>query len=232
MTSANTEFNRLDRGYPRDLVLIPGWAMDVRIFEPMDLPFNYILPGPIDPETFAADLHRRLDENNCPKVSLLGWSMGGFLAADFAARFPSQVSEVFLVGVRDRFDAESLRDIKTILEKDRRAYLYGFYTQCFRHCSNDQIVRFKRSLLKPYLESMILEDLLHGLDYLVDAEMDTQSLSAISTVQFFHGELDEISPVSQARNLASSIPHASFRNFPNLGHIVFYDSAFCEGFDE
>jgi pimeloyl-ACP methyl ester carboxylesterase len=264
MTSKTVQFNRQDRGYSRDLVLIPGWATDVRIFEPLldsgtsapeisnqlesdtvpaevpsvipakagiHLPYNTILPTHIRPETFADDLHHWLNENDRQNVSLLGWSMGGFLAADFAKEFPSQVNELFLLSVRQTFDKQSLNSIKELLQKDRRVYLYGFYTQCFRHCPSTQLSQFKRSLFKPYIETMDLEDLLHGLDYLANTTIDTTALSAISSVHFFHGMLDEITPIIEAQTLASQITSATFRTFPDLGHIVFYDPSFREGFN-
>jgi pimeloyl-ACP methyl ester carboxylesterase len=265
MTSKTVQFNYQNRGCSRDLVLIPGWATDVRIFEPLlgsdtsasqisnplefdtapaeaspsvipakagiHLPYNYILPTHIIPETFSKDLHHWLNENHRSNVSLLGWSMGGFLAADFARQFPSQVNELFLLSVRQTFDPKGLDTIRQLLQKDRRVYLYGFYTQCFRHCPADHLSRFKRSLFKPYIETMNPDDLLHGLDYLADATIDTAALSAIPDVHFFHGELDEITPIAEAQALASQIGNATFRTFPNLGHIIFYDPSFREGFN-
>ncbi|NLE30175.1 MAG: alpha/beta hydrolase [Phycisphaerae bacterium] len=253
MTCTTAQFNRLDRGYNRDMVLIPGWATDVRIFEPLFadaastssavvsekagihlpvLPYNIILPTGIVPETFADDLHHWLSARNLQNVSLLGWSMGGFLAAELAGKFPSQVHELFLLSVRQTFDPQSLDDIRQLLEKDRRAYLYGFYLQCFRHCSREIIAQFKRTLLKPYLECMTLPELLRGLDYLARTKIDTTRLSAIPAIHFLHGLLDEITPVTEAQNLASAISGASFHCYPNLGHLIFYDSAFREGFNE
>lgn len=228
MTSKTLQFNDQNRGCSRTLVLIPGWATDVRLFEPLLLPYNYILPCNVTPETFALDLHRWLDENHHQRVSLLGWSMGGFLAADFARQFPSQVDELFLLSVRQTFDPRGLDAIRQLLHKDRRVYLYGFYTQCFRHCPPDHLARFKRSLLKPYLESMTTEDLLRGLDYLAGAQIDASALADLPGVHFFHGRRDEITPIAEARALAAQIPNATFRTFPDLGHILFYDATFLE----
>jgi pimeloyl-ACP methyl ester carboxylesterase len=231
MTFSTATFNRIDRGYPRDLVLIPGWATDVRIFEPLALPYNYILPNRVSPDTFVDDLQNFLTDNSLREVSLLGWSMGGFLAADFAKRFPSQVAELFLVSVRSEFDKQALADIKTLLEKDRRVYLYSFYMQCLRHCPTDQVARFKRTLLKSYLETMTPSDLMSGLDYLAQARIDTLALSSIPTLRFFHGQLDEITPIAEAHTLADSLPGATFHNFPDRGHIVFLTPTFSEVFD-
>jgi malonyl-CoA O-methyltransferase len=231
MTSSTATFNRIDRGYPRDLVLIPGWATDARIFEPLSLPYNYIWPTRISPDTFVDDLHNFLADNSLHAVSLLGWSMGGFLAADFAKRFPAQVSELFLISVRSDFDKQALADIKTLLEKDRRVYLYSFYMQCLRHCPADQVARFKRTLLKPYLEIMTTLELLSGLDYLAQARIDTAALSSIPTLRFFHGQLDEITPIAEAKTLADSLPNASFHSFADRGHIVFLTPTFREVFD-
>ena len=63
-------FQYLNRGHAEVLVLIPGWGFDARIFEPLDLDFDYLLPQINNPERFSADLMSALIENRIKKVSL------------------------------------------------------------------------------------------------------------------------------------------------------------------
>lgn len=47
--------------------------------------------------SFSDDLERLLDALDLPAVTLLGWSMGGAIAIDFALRFPARVRQLVLV---------------------------------------------------------------------------------------------------------------------------------------
>jgi len=43
MISLKSEFRFFNRGFKDTLVLIPGWATDYRIFNSLDLSYNYLL---------------------------------------------------------------------------------------------------------------------------------------------------------------------------------------------
>ena len=77
----------INRGYKENLVLVPGWATDWRIFDGLDLNYNYISLIEFSPLNFTDGLSQYLENKSINKVSMLGWSMGAFLAADFTVKY-------------------------------------------------------------------------------------------------------------------------------------------------
>src|SRR3989338_11130875 len=118
MISVKSKFNVVKRGFKDTIVLAPGWAMDYRIFDSLDLNYNYLLPVDFSPAHFADNLSAFLDASSIGRVSLFGWSQGGFLASDFASANPGKINELILAGIRGRYDREALEEIKLKLAKN------------------------------------------------------------------------------------------------------------------
>ena len=60
MISRKSEFKLIDRGFKDTILLIPGWAADYRIFDSLDLEFNYLLPMKLRLcRKFVPDLNQR-----------------------------------------------------------------------------------------------------------------------------------------------------------------------------
>ncbi|MDP2912436.1 MAG: alpha/beta fold hydrolase [Candidatus Omnitrophota bacterium] len=64
-----SQFRFIDRGYEDSMLLIPGWAADSGIFEPLDLPFNYFLPENISPLIFDEEFIKSADEFIAARIS-------------------------------------------------------------------------------------------------------------------------------------------------------------------
>ena len=63
---------------PKDtIILIPGWATDCRIFK-------------------TVESSKIFKEKPADKISLLGWSLGGFMAAGFAFKNPDTIGGTIL----------------------------------------------------------------------------------------------------------------------------------------
>src|SRR3989338_4261643 len=99
MTSEASEILLIPRGAARTLLLIPGWATDYRIFASLELPYNYLVPIKFAFLDFEKRVLRALEENALDKISILGWSMGAYLAADFAAKHKDRIDELILAAV-------------------------------------------------------------------------------------------------------------------------------------
>ena len=126
MKSRQSKFNFVDRGYKDNLILIPGWATDYRIFGTLDLKYNYLLPTEVYPFSFNNELIKFLKESFLNRISLFGWSLGGFLAQDFALNNPEMVDELILLGIRSKYEHKFLDEIESQLLKNKKAFLYKF----------------------------------------------------------------------------------------------------------
>ena len=58
-------------------------------------------------ETYVEDLHGLLDDLNIDKINLVGFSMGGAVALDFAVRYPDIVSSLVLMACFYKADEHS-----------------------------------------------------------------------------------------------------------------------------
>jgi len=222
--SEASPFKYVDRGYRHSIVLIPGWASDYRIFSTLDLRFNYLIPLHFSPFTFTKDILVALKKNNIAKISLFGWSLGAFVAKEFALGYTNLVDEVILIGIRKRYKTENLKDIREHLRKSKRGYLYKFYTQCFSR--KEEMGWFRENLLKVYCEKLSLDDLLKGLDYLENTEMKPELLNGIEKVTIIHGKDDRIAPIQEAIDIKEKLPRARFVCIKNAGHIPFLKKDF------
>jgi pimeloyl-ACP methyl ester carboxylesterase len=221
---SSARFKYVDRGYKDSIVLVPGWASDYRIFTTLDLRFNYLVPLDFSPFTFEEDLLVALKKNDIAKISIIGWSLGGFVAQEFALKYADLIDELILVSIRKRYEVESLKDIKRHLVRSKKGYLYKFYTQCFS--KKDRMHYFRENLLRVYCEELDLDYLLKTLDYLENAEIKPQLLDNIKRITIIHGEYDRIAPVQEAIDIKDKIPHARFICIKDAGHIPFLEEDF------
>ena len=219
-----TNFKYFDKGYGKDLVLIPGWASDYRIFDSLRIKYNLILPVTFNPVDFITRLSDFLIQRNIKKISLFGWSMGGFLAVDFASRFNDLVEELILGSVRKKYPEDGLEIIKTKLKKNKKAYLYKFYNQCFYKREEMRILG--QNLFKNYCDNFDLNYLLDTLDFLGRSTINIGLVEKISKVKVIHGEFDRIAPIEEARYIKRGLSNAEFITLKDTGHIPFSNKEF------
>lgn len=230
MRSPKSKFRLLDRRFADTLVLVPGWATEHRIFSNLDLSYNYLVPLEFNPFSFEKELSQAINMNSLDKVSLLGWSMGGFLVADFASRYPDRIKELILIGMRERFGIQEIEEAREGIKKSRKAYLYKFYHNCFSKTDREGLGWFKKNLLSQYIDKMDLGRLLSGLDYLSRACLSSKSLTRIKRIRIFHGSDDKIVCLREALSIKSSLPQAEFVILKGLGHIPFLNPQFRRRF--
>ena len=214
-------FAYIDKGKEKDLLLVPGWATDYRVFTHIDVEYNYLIAAKPMLYDFKENLLMALKENNIKKVSLFGWSLGGYQVSEFACEYPEFVDKLILVGIRDRYDPEQINQIKDYLKKNKRAYLYKFYASCFYN--KDKLSWFKKSLFKQYCELFELDWLLTTLDYLAGATINRDKLKDLTLVNFVHGEYDRIAPIEEASLVQRKLTRSSFFTIKDAGHVPFLE---------
>lgn len=209
------------------LVLLPGWATDYRIFNTLDLNYNYLACTRLNPFTLEQDLL-----NNAPgkKMTILGYSLGGFLAADFAVKYPQFIQGLILLGIRRSYQPQLLKYVRQHLLENRRAYLYSFYLDCFSALDRAGLAWFRKHLLKRYLNEMKLKELSLGLDYLASSKIEPARLKVLKDIRIFHGKEDKIAPIAEACSLKEELPQAKFFKLEGVGHISFLGPVFKDRF--
>lgn len=220
----------INRGFKDNLILIPGWATDWRIFDRLELNYNYISLREFSPYNFVDSLSHYLENNHIDKISVFGWSMGSFLAADFTVKNQSKVKELYLLSILKKYNPEVLEGIKDKLMKNKTAWLYKFYLDCFSRQDSEGLKWFRKELLKDYLKKLELSKLCEGLDYLSEAGLDLGVLAKVGHLKIFHGLEDAIAPFRQAYAIKDKLPNAEFVAIQNTGHALFLTPLFKEIF--
>jgi len=221
-----SRFKIIDRGFSDLMVMVPGWAADYRIFAPVELNYSYLLPVEFCPLDFKSSLSEYLSAMSIDRVSVFGWSMGGFAACEFASKYPEKVRELMLLSVRKAYREDELKEIALKLEKNKRAFLYRFYLDCFSSHEKEGRSWFRENLLEEYISGMSVEYLLSGLKYLSKARICASQLRGVKNIKIFHGEKDKIAPIQEALEVKSYLPNAEFISLNMAGHIVFLNKAF------
>jgi len=212
------------RGNP-SVVLLPGWATDGRIFEEILPGVTAVTTGPLRPEGLPRRLASFLDRSVRGPVTVVGWSLGGFLAAEFAREHRDRVRRVVLVGIRRAYPegevAAALRSLSTV----PGGYLSGFYARCFYPSQMPAYRRFRSGLQPAYLREMDPGVLRDGLSYLANARLSGEALPACP-VAIVHGEDDVVAPLAEAEGVARESGHATFHPLPGAAHAAFLADGF------
>lgn len=227
MTYQRSGFRPVDRGYNESILLIPGWATDSDIFGKLDLPFNYILPDKMAPYALEEAAASVFGNMKAQGLHILGWSMGGFIAARIASKCPSIFKSVTLVSVRRQYEEDEIRKIKVYLKRNAKAYLVKFYGGLF---SDEEVMErswFDTDLLPGYLSEMKAEYLSEGLDYLSRTGLECEGLRGCD-VRFVHGDSDGIAPIEEAKAAAGRLPDAKFITIKGARHLPFMNKGFKE----
>jgi len=221
-----------DRGYEQDLLLVPGWAFDERIFAELDLPCNYLLFTGMSMAALEPACLRRLDTHSARPLSLLGWSQGAVAVSHLAVRHPERVRRVFLVGMRQAYSRQDCDIVRGFIGRKRRVYLQQFYKMCFKGSETQHYRRFATSLQPAYLERFTADHLYAGLDWLANTPIPLTQLAGLHDVTLVHGCDDQIAPMADARALAARLPGAHVCQLPACGHVPFGHPGFAELFHD
>jgi len=167
-----------------------------------------------------------LKELNIPKVVLVGNSMGGKFAWQFAARYPNQVSKLVLISP-DGYASPGIEYGKKI-EVPAIADLYRyFFSRMFLvmnlkpayadpNTLNDALVnRYYELMLAPGVRGAIL-----GRMQQTVLQDPVPSLSSIQVpTLLIWGEKDAFIPIRNSNDYLKVMPNAKRVSLPNIGHL-------------
>lgn len=219
--SMENKFIYKERGYSRNLILLPGWASDASVFDTLNVPYNYLMPvGPVRSVTIVEDVKTEVEKLELDHLSLLGYSLGGFKAVELAHVFNGDVECVILAGIRRRYKSAQIRYVKESLRKNKDVYLNLFYRSCFYDESNYK--RFMQRFFSAFSASFDLDYLLGELDSLHECSLESADLRGIKKCVIYHGAEDIIAPLYEVRSLVDKTD-VSLNIIDKAGHAVFLE---------
>ena len=218
------------------LILIHGWGNSAAIFSELMTQlsgchcFAPDLPGygtstateRIDLAALADDFIRWFDALGLETVTLLGWSLGGMLAQELAARFPARIERLILVATTPRFVVApnwqfGLADsaVRALARDFKRApdpTLENFWRRQFHG---------EGSIPSPRLPQVEPATALAGLELLRQVDLREKLPRITVPTLVLHGSTDVIIPIAAGRFIAATLPQARFYEVSGCGHAPF-----------
>ncbi len=179
------------------LILVSGWATKSTVWKSV----MRILTAKLNVEflqwwnAMNGELER-IVAGSTERCIVAGWSMGGQIALRAAACNPDNLAGLFLVssmtclverGRRPGVSRKTPRQIKVMLERNRKVYLRAFYAQCLDPMKGARII----GNLLDDSDSITMSTLLSGLEYMVDTEAGLTFQAPLMAV---HGRDDKVIP--------------------------------------
>jgi len=182
--------------------------------------------APVPMSRYAEDLFALMQHLELGPVTLVGHSMGGYVALAFAKAYPQALQGLVLVGTRSGADtpegASARRELAEKVKKEGTAVVVEAMAPKMLSAQNHDAdlaksVKVMMAMAKP---EGVVSALLGMADrpdagpWLSDIEARTLVLS---------GAMDDVIPPSEAGALMMAFPSAQLRLIPNAGHLVAYE---------
>ncbi|MBF0215692.1 MAG: alpha/beta hydrolase [Candidatus Omnitrophica bacterium] len=216
-----TEFKFIDRGMSTLAVLIPGWGTDSRIFERVDIGYNYLVPLTMSLDDVFVKLEKILEGE--PAV-IFGWSLGAFIGANFMALHPHLVKKLVMVGVMPVYPEESIEKMKKYLSRNKRAYMCEFFKKCANEMPVGFVIEHEKQLFSEYAAYGDKDELVSQLDYLKNGSFPEAKLRKYQDkLVFIFGERDGIVPSVMSERAREMFPNSLVLVSKGFGHMCFLD---------
>lgn len=182
-------------------------------------------PGPYLMETFAGDLAAMLDAMKIDRASIVGHSMGGYIAMAFARMYTERVSKLVLVCSKlqsDTVEAAANREkLAAAIERDPQAALFEspYFTGLFSPetlKNKENAVREARDIAQRN-QAAGMAAAQRGMAQRVDARDIAEDLEF--PVLVVAGRDDTLVPLAEAEAVRAAFPHADLRVLGASGHL-------------
>ncbi|MDZ7266573.1 MAG: alpha/beta hydrolase [candidate division KSB1 bacterium] len=186
-------------------------------------------PGPYSIRMMADDLAGLLDSLRIARAHILGISMGGFIAQDFALRYPARVDRLVLVatsaGGPDHVPmapevlAQMLATEGEPRELTRRKLALAYSEAFMQSEVVEHLIDLR--LREPQPRAAYLAQAAAGATFNLSGQVHL--IQAPCLIMAATG--DRLVPVANAYNLAKKIPNSRLKIFEGLGHQFFVEEA-------
>lgn len=231
---------RLEAGPGPTLLLVHGFPFDGRMWEPQadslrgryqllipDLPgFGRSVPSESPPsiEDYALSLVALLDTVEIRRAVLCGFSMGGYVALAFAARFPERLAGLVLADTRAGADPEEVRAARTETALRVLREGPGFLADTMPEKLLSQTTLESGPGLVGRVRTLMRDQPRQGVAAALLAMRDrpdrTAELARIARPTLvLCGAEDGVTPPAEMRTMAEAIPGARYAQIPGAGHL-------------
>lgn len=213
----------------KNLVFLHGWGLSSKIFEPIiyrmknDFEvYSLDLPGfgnsPINKSTYLKDyadfVYKFIGDNNIEKPMIIGHSFGGAVAVKLALLYSDSVSKLVLVCAsairqprRKMIFIKKMADfLKPLFSLKSRSFILKLLK-----LDKTDYAQIENPELKQTFKNVISEDL---SPYFSMIKMPTLVI---------WGEKDAVTPLSEGKLIAETIPDAKLAVVKNAGHFLFLE---------
>ncbi|HXS37968.1 MAG TPA: alpha/beta hydrolase [Flavipsychrobacter sp.] len=168
------------------------------------------MPTNFSIETFAKDVLNFLEANNLNKVSIFGYSMGGYVGMYIAKHYPEKITKIITLATKFHWDEIiAAREIQMLNPEKIESKIPAFaQTLQQRHQPNDwKEILHKSSLM---LESLGRNNILKREDY---ATIDIPALILL-------GDRDKMVSLEETVTIYKTLPNAQMGILPNTAHPI------------
>lgn len=232
-----------DWGQGKPIVFIHGWPFDHRIFEYQMMKLaqaNYRAIGidlrgyglsdkpwdGNDYDTWSADIGKVIESLNLNEVMLVGFSMGGAIAAHYVATHnDTRVNKLVLVsaavpvGAADAKAKQTYTQYISSLQNDQAKFTHEFIRGAFGTSVSPEYLR--------WLENMgtlaSLPALTRGLEEMRDRDLATETASIRLPTSIYHGTKDRVIPFMITQTQQQLLKNSTLMKYETSGHAIFWD---------
>jgi pimeloyl-ACP methyl ester carboxylesterase len=165
--------------------------------------------GDLSIDLFTMDLYKFMDELEIVGADLVGYSMGGYVALNYARKYPDRVGKIFTFGTKFDWNPESaLREAKMLNPQKILEKVPKFANE-LQELHGDKWER----LVEQTAEMM--------LNLGSNPILTPEELSKIqNSVYISVGDKDSMITIEESANAFRSLPNARFTVFPSTIHQI------------
>ena len=175
-------------------------------------------PGSYALKQFAADVVAFMDAMNVKHATIVGHSMGSFVAQHVAAQVPDRVDKLVLIGtatkIRNNVVTDLQREINALTDPLPEKFVRDFQTS----------VAFK-TLPPQFLDGIVRESMKlparvwrEVMAQMVSPEADAELAKIKSPTLIIWGDRENIFPRSEQDSLVAALSNAVLKVYPDTGH--------------
>ncbi|MDP1607030.1 MAG: alpha/beta fold hydrolase [Rhodocyclaceae bacterium] len=201
----------------KDLLLIPGWGFDARVWQPLV-------------RLLEKDFRIHLDTDDLPAGAIVcGWSLGALTALQWALNQPEKIDRLVLIGATPRFvqapdwphgqPPALLEEFSAAVAANPRTALRRF--AALLNQGDNEARRLTRELSALLDTQASPATLAAGLKTLRDTDLRQDVGRIRQPILLLHGAHDALMPLAAAEWLAENLPNARLEVLPMVAHAPF-----------